>query len=481
MKLKSIEIENFRCFQHFSLDFAPSITVLIGRNGTGKSTLIKSITDALSFIFAANKDPKNFVSLQDGNPDLKIVNIPSGEAWWNETERKFANYISIKADARFENQDLSWELMKPSTSNAGLRTTLYQNAYSQFMHLYQTTQKLPLFAFYSDSFPHINSRISKFAQKIFDAGNSFPRNFGYYQWDDETSCSSLWKIRYQNCYLKWLSCSQNEKLLSDELQELIVAQNHTVTEIEKKKDELSSIQNETKRYFDEWNAIFMCLKKYSKASKEYTDSIFEINSLYAEQRGKDWNLVIKMNSKSVLFDQLPAGYKRLYTIVLDIAYRSYILNGHTNSSGIVLIDELDLHLHPSLEQEVLQRFRDTFPNIQFIISTHSPLILSNLNTAEKDENGPVNIIYRLMMGQEIPEILPNIFGVDYDASVSDFMNTPSRNLQIKDLIDDYVILKYNKHDEKAEEVYNRIIETVGFDNHLILSEIEKKLRELEAL
>ena len=118
MKLKSIEIENFRCFQHFSLDFAPSITVLIGRNGTGKSTLIKSITDALSFIFAANKDPKNFVSLQDGNPDLKIVNIPSGEAWWNETERKFANYISIKADARFENQDLSWELMKPSTSNA---------------------------------------------------------------------------------------------------------------------------------------------------------------------------------------------------------------------------------------------------------------------------------------------------------------------------------------------------------------------------
>ena len=61
------------------------------------------------------------------------------------------------------------------------------------------------------------------------------------------------------------------------------------------------------------------------------------------------------------------------------------------------------------------------------------------------------------------------------------MNTPSRNLQIKDLIDDYVILKYNKHDEKAEEVYNRIIETVGFDNHLILSEIEKKLRELEAL
>ena len=91
MKLKSIEIENFRCFQHFSLDFAPSITVLIGRNGTGKSTLSKSITDALSCIFDANKDPKNFVSLQDGNPYCTIVNTPSGKAWWKETNSKFAN------------------------------------------------------------------------------------------------------------------------------------------------------------------------------------------------------------------------------------------------------------------------------------------------------------------------------------------------------------------------------------------------------
>ena len=146
------------------------------------------------------------------------------------------------------------------------------------------------------------------------------------------------------------------------------------------------------------------MKEFSKDTTEYTDSTFEVKSLQAEQRGTEWKLVINMDYKSMLFEQLPAGYKRLYYIVFDIAYRSYLLNGHTDSSGIVLIDELDLHLHPSLEQEVLQRFRNTFPHIQFIVSTHSPLVISNLNTQEKNTAGESdNIIYRMVMGQSVPK------------------------------------------------------------------------------
>ena len=109
------------------------------------------------------------------------------------------------------------------------------------------------------------------------------------------------------------------------------------------------------------------------------------------------------------------------------------------------------HLHPSLEQEVLQRFMNTFPNIQFIVSTHSPLVISNLNTQEKNASGDSrNRVYRMVMGQKKPDILPNMFGVDYSTSMSDFMNTPSRNLQVKELIDDYVILKYQKLEDKAK-------------------------------
>lgn len=189
-----------------------------------------------------------------------------------------------------------------------------------------------------------------------------------------------------------------------------------------------------------------------------------------------------MDDKSIIFDQLPAGYKRLYYIVFDMAYRSFILNGDANSSGVVLIDEQDLHLHPSLEQEVLQRFIKTFPNIQFIVSTHSPLVISNLNTQEKNVSGESsNRVYRMAMGQKVPDILPNMFGVDYSTSMSDFMNTPSRNLQVKELIDDYVILKYQKLEDKAQKVYQKIIKIVGEGNEAVLNEISDKLKELQTL
>lgn len=482
MKLNKIEIKNFRCFQHFSLELTPGVTVLIGRNGTGKTSLIKSIANALSFIFATSKEPKIEEVLAAGNPDLKIANISPSEVWWDETKRTSAGYVSIKAEADFEGKRLSWELMKPSTSNAGLRTTLYQEAYNTFINLSRTTGRLPLLAFYSDSFPHIVSRISKFAKDTLASGNIYLRNFGYYQWDDETSCSSIWQIRYQNCYTKWFNGKQREELLSTELKELTNVGKITVTEIEKLRKELDAQHKETELYFKEWNGIFSCLKEFSKETTEYTDTTFEVKSLQSEQRGTEWKLVIKMDYKSMLFDQLPAGYKRLYYMVFDIAYRSFLLNGHTNSPGVVLIDELDLHLHPSLEQEVLQRFRNTFPYIQFIISTHSPLVISNLNTQEVNTMGePVNRVYRMAMGQNVPDVLPNMFGVDYDTSVSDFMNTPARNLKIKELIDDYVILKYQKLENKAQNVYQKIMEIVGKDNVVILKEISDKLNELETL
>ena len=83
--------------------------------------------------------------------------------------------------------------------------------------------------------------------------------------------------------------------------------------------------------------------------------------------------------------------------------------------------------------------------------------------------------------QKRPDILPNMFGVDYSTSMSDFMNTPSRNLQVKELIDDYVILKYQKLEDKAQKVYQKIIKTVGEGNEAVLKDISDKLKELETL
>ena len=74
-----------------------------------------------------------------------------------------------------------------------------------------------------------------------------------------------------------------------------------------------------------------------------------------------------------------------------------------------MIDELDLHLHPSVEQTILMRLRSTFTRMQWIVSTHSPLVLSAFEQKEG-----TNVIYKISVGKDGPRFSPvlNMCGVD---------------------------------------------------------------------
>ena len=117
-------------------------------------------------------------------------------------------------------------------------------------------------------------------------------------------------------------------------------------------------------------------------------------------------------------------------MALDIAYRSYILNGTTDSEGIVVIDEIDLHLHPALEQVILQCFQETFPNIQFIVSTHSPLVLTDIDTVTGR-----NKVMRMTPACDAPEECRNIHGIDYNQMLEENMDVSKRKPEIQELFD----------------------------------------------
>lgn len=100
---------------------------------------------------------------------------------------------------------------------------------------------------------------------------------------------------------------------------------------------------------------------------------------------RDNCLVLKHESYGVMkADQLSDGIKNILAMVADIAYRCVLLNGHlgeaaaTESTGIVMIDEVDMHLHPRWQQTVIGSLQTVFPNIQFILTTHSPQVLSTV-------------------------------------------------------------------------------------------------------
>jgi predicted ATP-binding protein involved in virulence len=88
------------------------------------------------------------------------------------------------------------------------------------------------------------------------------------------------------------------------------------------------------------------------------------------------------------FRQLSDGYRNIIGMVADIAYRCIKLNPHLgekavkDTPGIVLIDELDLHLHPNWQRRIVNDLKKAFPKIQFIATTHSPFIVQSLKSDE---------------------------------------------------------------------------------------------------
>ncbi len=133
------------------------------------------------------------------------------------------------------------------------------------------------------------------------------------------------------------------------------------------------------------------------------------------------DVYVKKKSFELKLSQLSAGEKMLIYIVADIAKRLVIFNKAKALKGehLVLIDEIDLHLHPSWQKSVAKALSATFPNVQFVITTHSPLILNQLKTEsililEDGKCTPLSEKYQSFnsYGADLEDILKIVQGTD---------------------------------------------------------------------
>ena len=396
MLYQKLSIDNFLCFDHFDIQFAPGVSIIIGRNGAGKTTLIRAMVYSLYFMFTNDRSMgDDFLSA--GNPDLKMKSIKYDEFHRRKDSEDVTADANFHGQITFQGENIEWDMYRRSTSGSSLNPSRYKPAYQHLMQLYRKYDELPLLAYFSDSFPHTLTNISSFAKQQMAANGKTLRNFGYYQWDNETACVEIWQRRLLNSMAKL-------KQLDDDTDTFT---RNEVAFVTKKLTQFSLVLN-----------------------SDICDTAFEIDRLFylfdEEQKPELW-LRLK-SEKEIKFDRLPAGYKRLYSIVLDLAYRAYLLNRRVDvePTGLVMIDEIDLHLHPSLETEIVKRFTLTFPKLQFIMTSHSPLIVSNLSPDEKQ-----NKIFRLVAGEKQPHELPDLFGIDYDDVLLDWMGGIPRNEEVE--------------------------------------------------
>ncbi|EJT86036.1 ATP-binding protein [Pseudomonas putida S11] len=141
--------------------------------------------------------------------------------------------------------------------------------------------------------------------------------------------------------------------------------------------------------------------------------------------GKPEILYRQDKSSGLKFSQLGDGVRCMIGLVSDLACRCALLNPHfgqdapKKTSGVVLIDEIDLHLHPSWQQTIATQIQQAFPEIQFIITTHSPQVLStvhrkNIRTLSVGTNGKISASkpLRQFYGEPSGDVLQGVMLVD---------------------------------------------------------------------
>lgn len=485
MKLIETTFDNFRCFKRYKINYGTETTVFIGKNGSGKSSVLSGIRRGLSFMFAKPKTYSKNLAISN---NAKVKSFNELEANFDPISRSYNYPIKNDFKAVFNNQVLSWSLVK-NHMRGGLLTTQYADALNKVLNSYneQDTSTLPVLAVFSDSFPHqtINSG-AKFKKNI--SQEILPRDLGYYGWDERTNCVDLWLDRfykvanYENDLENDIDGLKNQILLYEKLikenrkqeKNKTLEWENTINDLRKN---LSKLYNDNRwvKFSNEREFIQHKLMEFTKPladGYEFINSEFELYRISVNRPNKKaYTMEFSFNDGRVItYDTLPMGYKRMFSIVIDIAYRSYILNEDIESEGIVLIDEIELHLHPTLQQEILQRLRRVFPKIQFIITTHSPLIITNFISNNS------NKIIRLEQTENEykNKNIENIYGIDYNTGLTEIMGANYRKSEIDQLIDSIIILKKFGNTEQSNRIKDELLSLVGKDNKYIQDEIDKR-------
>lgn len=470
MYLKKLHISNFRCFRDYTIEFAPGVTVLFGKNGSGKSTLIHAIHKALSFAFKNDKMGEGEITLSSGFSSLKPNQYKKKEDIVRDEKSGFPlPDINIHAEADFQNANLKWD-MYALTSTFALQSSKYKTAYQQLMSKIKETGTFPVFAYFSDSFPHISTKASTLSKVQLSL-----RNLGYLGWDDETAYSDLWITRLTKIWTMWDRAKMNVRHEEAALANCdnfkasgIINENEYCEDVDLHRTRQEIAKKDFDKYNPEISSIRECLVNFSKKLPGI-DVLDVFVSVYEE----DGLCLETKDGQNPPFEKLPAGYKRIFYMALDIAYRSYILNGTTDSEGIVVIDEIDLHLHPALEQVILQCFQETFPNIQFVVSTHSPLVLTGVET-----EGKPNVILHMVSDDTKPEVTHDIYGIDYNTGIEDVMGVESKNVELDYMVNLCAYMKKRNKIAQAENIMKRILDKFAKNRNEVEMMVEAKEKEL---
>lgn len=333
MRIDKIELCNFRNFEKGSFSFPTNFTVVIGDNGMGKSSILQGLRlAAATFLLGIDEAERYHIQKED------VRRIDLANRFVPQTNCSFGAWGSING------KEIQW---KRTLSKIGGRTD-YKDA-----------------AALTDVAKALNDRVNKQLEEIVDLPV-----IGFF------STARLWVESKQTVNLK-----KKGSRLKDGYARCIDDRSDKTSPMEwiksaywkKLKD-----KNQANPLLDAvLEALDTCIPNWTPT--EWDEDTDHLGGIYTNPNGE--------KSFVPLF-YLSDGLRTMGAMVAEIAYRCVTLNTHygreavKQSRGIVLIDEIDMHLHPNWQRHVVSDLKRAFPNIQFVATTHSPFIVQSLKANE---------------------------------------------------------------------------------------------------
>lgn len=433
MKLKKLTLQNFRCYDNVEIEFEDKLTVIVGENGKGKSAVFDGIAISLAPYIEAFGQEGRKVKKTD------IRRIPIYDETGKEIikmEKKIPVAFSLQAKSGQED-------LLGNIEYDGKDIICFQNdfqKYAQAMQNFMAEESntiLPVFAYYGTSRIWVDSNLLK--EKEIDLGN---RSFGYDECLEPSSSYTTFGSWYRHLTKMISSTKGDEQAKYKMVQEAVC------------------------------HAIDDCLKSISLSNIDYNKKL-------------DSFVVTHPDMGQLLVDNLSDGFRAVISMAADLAYRMVRINPQlgfkavTNTPGVVLIDEIDMHLHPLWQQTVLMDLMHAFPSVQFIVTTHSPQVLSTV---------PAESIRVLVWSTKFEGIryVDFSYGADAAQILSDIQNVGSRskNLPIVQELERYLeLVGEDKWDsEEAIELRKKLDKwSNGHEPALLKADMDIRMRKFRRI
>ncbi|MGK0269579.1 MAG: putative ATP-binding protein involved in virulence [Cocleimonas sp.] len=334
MKLNQLSVTNFRCYKEHTFNFHPQFNLVVGQNAAGKTAVLDAASIAIASWLIGFKKKNDKKNLEQTDATLAYVER-EGEAQFVE-----AWPVTVSASGSVKEKAISWERSKESPTgntrygNAGELTALAKECDKNLAE----EISLPLISYYGTMRLWQDPRAVK--PKL-----DFSKNYKPSRLDG-----------YKHCV--------DPRIASKEL----------VTWFEKQEWQSFQDGKEPPMLKVVRNAVLNCIENAKQL--RYDPKRRELLLWFKEGEPQPFNM-------------LSDGQRCVLALVADIAQKAATLNPHLGeevlelTEGVVLIDELDLHLHPRWQRRIIDDLRTTFPKIQFICTTHSPFLIQSLRSSEE--------------------------------------------------------------------------------------------------